>query len=200
MPPLKDWPNPLTTRSLVMLQIAAELVSGDDLTFMQAKVLLRGPGSKDWKLSLYAAGAFDSVDAVVNGDVHVSTINPSAGLMLAHRGMGPYDKPQPVRTVGVIPSLDQCVFACRSDTGLATFEDIAVRRFPLRVSLRGQREHCMNLILKDIAAAAGFSLDDLQDWGGGARYEGLLPWPESEKFRALLRGDIDAIFDEAAYV
>jgi TRAP-type uncharacterized transport system substrate-binding protein len=28
----------------------------------------------------------------------------------------------------------------------------------------------------------------------------MLPWPESEKFGALVRGDLHAIFDEAAYV
>jgi TRAP-type uncharacterized transport system substrate-binding protein len=183
-----------------MLQIAAELVSGEDLSLMQAKVLLQGPGSKDWNFSLYATSAFEGVDAVVNGDVQVATINPAAGLMLAHKGIGPFDKPQPVRAIAVIPTLDHYVFAVRPDTGLTTFEDIAKRRFPLRVSMRGQRDHCLNLILNDIAAAAGFSFEELRSWGGDPRYEALLPWPESEKFKALVRGDLDAIFDEAVYV
>jgi hypothetical protein len=120
--------------------------------------------------------------------------------MLAYKGMGPYDKPQPVRVIGVIPSLDQYVFAVRPETGLMTFEDIGRRRFPLKVSLRGQRSHCLNLVLNEIAAAAGFTLDDIRAWGGELRYEGILPWPHSDKFKALVRGDLHAVFDEAAYV
>jgi uncharacterized protein len=196
----KHWPNPVTTRSLVMLQIASELVSEGDMSVMQAKVLLKGQGAKDWKLSLHATGAFDGVVAVARGDTNVATINPSAGLMLAYRGIGPFDRPQPVRTIGVIPSVDQYVFAVRPETGLSHFEDIGNRRFPLKVSMRGQRDHCLNLILNDITKAAGFSLDDIRAWGGEPRHEAHLPWLDSDKFRALVNGGLDAIFDEAAYV
>jgi hypothetical protein len=120
--------------------------------------------------------------------------------MLAYKGMRPYDKPQPVRTIGVIPSLDQYVFAARPETGLMSFEDIGRKRYPLKVSMRAQRNHCLNLVIDDIAAAAGFTLDDVRAWGGDPRYEAILPWPHSEKFKALVRGELDAIFDEAAYV
>jgi TRAP-type uncharacterized transport system substrate-binding protein len=183
-----------------MLQIASELVSEGDFSSIQAKVLLTGQGAPDWKLSLYATGTFDGVDASVSGEANLATIYPSAGLMLAYKGIGPFDRPQPVRTIAVIPSLDQFVFAVRPETGLTTFEEIGARRFPLTVSLRGQRNHCLNLVINDIAAAAGFSLDDVRAWGGETRYEALVPWTDSEKFKALVRGDIDAIFDEAAYV
>jgi TRAP-type uncharacterized transport system substrate-binding protein len=196
----ENWANPITTRSLVMLQIASELVSGTDMSIMQAKVTLKAQGTDEWRLSLYATGAFDGVDAIVSGEANLATINPAVGLMLAYKGVGPYDKPQPVRVIGVIPSLDQYVFAVRPETPLTTFEDIGRKRFPLKVSLRGQRNHCLNLVLNDIVAAAGFTLDDLRSWGGDPRYEAILPWPESEKFKALVRGDLDAVFDEAAYV
>lgn len=196
----KNWPNPVTTRSLVMLQIASELVSEGDMSVMQAKVLLKASTSSEWTLSLNATGAFDGVESIVNGESHLATINPSAGLMLAYRGIGPFDKPQPVRTIGVIPSQDQCVFAVRPETGLSTFEEIGARRVPLTVSMRGQRSHCLNLVINDITAAAGFSLDDIRIWGGNPRYEASLPWLDSEKFKALVSGNLDAIFDEAAYV
>ena len=135
----KNWPNPVTTRSLVMLQIASELVSEGDMSVMQAKVLLKASTSSEWTLSLNATGAFDGVESIVNGESHLATINPSAGLMLAYRGIGPFDKPQPVRTIGVIPSQDQCVFAVRPETGLSTFEEIGARRVPLTVSMRADR-------------------------------------------------------------
>jgi hypothetical protein len=43
----EPWPNPITTRSLVMLQVAAELVSGTDMSIMQAKVMLKAQGTDD---------------------------------------------------------------------------------------------------------------------------------------------------------
>src|SRR5262249_54990621 len=63
-----------------------------------------------------------------------------------------------------------------------------------------QRDHWLHYALDDIAAAAGFALDDIVSWGGEIRREGLLPFPHGEKFAALRRGEIDAIFDEASNV
>ncbi len=193
-----SWANPVTTRSMVMLEIAAGLVSGDDVGVRQAKVLLREQGKKDWVLSLYGSGTMESIDAVMNHEADVAIANPSAALMLAHRGHAPYAKPLPVRTIAVIPSLDQMVFAVKSDTGIRTFEEIAAKKPSLRVGLRGDPRHGLNTIMDHITAAAGFSLNDLKAWGGEARHFGPLPWPGGEKFQALERGEINAIFDEAS--
>ena len=176
-----NFVNPVTTRSRVVLEIASELVAANE-TLRQAKVMLRAQGSPGWSRA------------------DLAIINPSAALTLAYRGTGQYAAPQPVRALAVIPSLDQYVFAVKSSTGLTTFEDIATRRAPLRVALRGQRDHCLHAMLDHIAAAAGFTLADLAAWGGEARREGPLPWPDGAKFQALARGEIDAIFDEAAPV
>ena len=81
---------------MVMLEIAAGLVSGPDVGVRQAKVLLREQGKKDWVLSLYGSGTMESIDAVVNRDADVAIANPSAALMLAHRRHAPYTKPLPV--------------------------------------------------------------------------------------------------------
>jgi TRAP-type uncharacterized transport system substrate-binding protein len=75
-----------------------------------------------------------------------------------------------------------------------------VKRPKIRLSLRGQKDHCLHPMLDHIAAAAGFSLDAMKKWGGDPRLEDMLPWPDSPKINALLRGDLDAIFDEAAPV
>jgi TRAP-type uncharacterized transport system substrate-binding protein len=54
-------------------------------------------------------------------------------------------------------------------------------------------------MLDDIAAAAGFSMADIVAWGGDVRKEDVLPpFPRREKFQKFARGEIDAIFDEAA--
>jgi TRAP-type uncharacterized transport system substrate-binding protein len=68
---------------------------------------------------------------------------------------------------------------------------------PLRIATRGQRDHCLHVMLEHIASAAGFSLDDFRAWGGETRPNGPLPMPGDAKFQALARGEIDAIFDEA---
>jgi TRAP-type uncharacterized transport system substrate-binding protein len=194
----EHWTHPITTRSLVVLQIACALVDGTDGTLQQAKVLLKEQGRGDWTLRLFGSNAFDGVDAVVNGEADLAIMNPAAGLMMAYRGIGPYSMPQPVRQIAVIPSGDQYAFAVRSETGLKTFEDIAQFRPRLVFALRSQRSHCMNVMLRDIFAAARFSLEDIQSWGGEVRYEGMIPFPDSPKFASVLKGETNALIDEAA--
>jgi hypothetical protein len=104
----------------------------------------------------------------------------------------------PVRAVGVIPSWDQFVFAVRPETGLTTFEEIASRKLPLRILMRRTPDHSLHHMFDDVAAAAGFSRHDIAARGGEVRKAGSVPWPHTDTFKALLRGEIDALFDEAA--
>jgi len=191
------WANPIVTRSRVVLEIAAELVADDEQPYTQAKVLLRKQGTQEWPLCLFGSSTYEGVDAVVRGEAALAMINPAASLTLAYRGTGPYATPQPVRAIAVIPSADQYVFAVKRETGLTTFEEIGTRRAPLRIATRGQRDHCLHVMLEHIAEAAGFSLDAFRGWGGETRPNGPLPMPGDAKFAALARGEIDAIFDEA---
>jgi TRAP-type uncharacterized transport system substrate-binding protein len=195
-----SWVKPMTTRSKVVLEIASELVE-HDVSVMQAKVLLKAQGAQaSWALSLFGSGTLEGIDAVVSRQADLAMVNPSTLLTLAYRGLGPYREPQPVRLIAVIPSLDQFVFAVHGATGLRTFEDIAERRVPLRISVRGIPDHGVNTMLNDIVAAAGFSLADLRSWGGELREEGWMPWPDGPKFKAVAKGEIDAVFDEASDV
>lgn len=191
------WGSPITTRSRVVLEIASELVTVHNRN-LQAKVLLREQGEREWAFSLFGSSMIDGVEAVVNGESVLAIINPSTALALAFRGLHPFNAPQPVSSIAVIPSLDQYVFAVRSDTGLQSFEEIGTKRYPLRLSVRGIPEHSLHFMLDHIMAAAGFSLRQLQDWGGVVRQEGSLPRKDSAKFAALVNGSIDAIFDEAS--
>lgn len=193
-----SWPLPATTRSRVMLEIASVLVADRSQPYLQAKILLREQGAPEWALCLFGSGGIEGIDAVLKREATVAIVNPATVLALAFRGMGPYAAPQPVRAIAVIPSPDRFVFAVRPDTGLETFEDIAVRRYPLKLAVRAETNHAMHCMLDDIAAAAGFTLADVESWGGEIRREGYLPIPGSAKFEALVRGEIDAIIDEAA--
>jgi TRAP-type uncharacterized transport system substrate-binding protein len=64
--------------------------------------------------------------------------------------------------------------------------------------MRGAPDHTLHHMFDDVAAAAGFSRDDIGNWGGEVRKTGSVPWPHTETFKALISGDVDAIFDEAA--
>jgi TRAP-type uncharacterized transport system substrate-binding protein len=189
--------RPDTTRSRIALEIAAELVAAPNQLYRQAKILLREQGDQAWPLCLFASSTNEGVDAVVKREVALAMINPAAALTLAYRGTGPYSAPQPVRTLAVVPSVDQYLFAVKRDTGIVTFEDIGRMRFPLKVSLRGQPDHCLHMMLDHIVAAAGFTLDDVKSWGGEVVQEGMLPHIGGVKFEKLARGEINAIFDEA---
>ena len=129
---------------------------------------------------------------------------PSQGrttrLFQRGRSHRPLTSPQPVRTIAVIPSLDQFVFAVRNETGLRTFEDIGTNRYPLKISVRGIADHGVNIMLNDIATAAGFTLAELKSWGGEVREEYAMPWPDGPKFQGVKQGTLDAIFDEASDV
>jgi hypothetical protein len=106
----------------------------------------------------------------------------------------------PVRAIGVIPSGDQFVFAVRPETGLSRFEDIAARKPKLRILMRATPDHSLHHMFDDVAGAAGFSRDDIARWGGEVRKTGSVPWVHTDTFKSLIGGDVDAIFDEAAYV
>jgi TRAP-type uncharacterized transport system substrate-binding protein len=188
------------TRSQLVLEIAAELVAGDDRSIRQAKVSLREDAGAGWALTLLGSSTTESVHEVVSGAVDLAMVNPCAALVMAYKGRPPFPAPQPVRQIAVIPSLDQMVFAVRGDLGLASFEDIGRKRLPLKVSMRGQRDHCIHDVMDEIMRAAGFSRTDVEGWGGEFRKEGAggPPRPGSPKLKAVLHGDIDAIFDEAS--
>jgi TRAP-type uncharacterized transport system substrate-binding protein len=162
--------------------------------------MLRVQGGPDWPVTLFGSSTIEGVEAVVKGEAHLAIINPASALALAVAGKGIFTAPQPVLPITVIPSYDNYVFAVKSELGLTRFEEIGEKRVPLRLSLRGQKDHWLHYMLDDIAAAAGFKIPDIVEWGGQVTREGLLPYPNGPKFEALRAGRIDAIFDEAANV
>jgi len=185
-----------TVRSGLMLEVAAELVGGYDWPMKQARINLREQGGESWGLSLFASDAPGTIDEVMRGEVQVGIVNPSAVLAMAYRGTGPFPEPLPVRAITVIPQFDQLGFAVARRTGLNSLRELAERRYPLRLSLRGQRDHSVHLVTNQVLAALGFSLDDITAWGGEVRYTSQLP-NGPDRLGAVERGEMDAIFDEA---
>jgi TRAP-type uncharacterized transport system substrate-binding protein len=189
--------HPHTTRSRLMLEVASELVSRKDWPYLQARVSLREQGSDAWPVTLFASDSPATIDEVVSGKVQVGIINPSMILKLAALGSAPFNNPLPLRSIAVLPASDQMVFAVTQKTGLNSMSDIRERRFPLKLSLRGQQDHSLHVIIKHVLDAVGFSLDDIVSWGGEVRYDDGMPYGPN-RIGAVERGEIDAIFDEGA--
>ena len=187
---------PVTVRSRLVLEVASELAGTQGWPYQQARISLREQGADGWPLAFFGSDSPTGIDEVARGQAQVAIVNPASVLTLAVRGSGPFKEPLPLRAIVVIPSGDQLAFAVTGATGLTSLADIRERRFPLKVSLRGQQDHSVHLVVKEVLSAAGFSLDDIVAWGGEVRYDPGLPGVPN-RIGAVERGEIHAIFDEA---
>ena len=185
-----------TIRSRLVLEIASEMVDQADWPNRQARVSLRPQGADHWAVNMIASDGPAAIDQVARAEMHLAISNPAMYLALAVRGTGPFKQPIPLRAITVIPSPDQLAFAVTEKTGLKSLREIRERRYPLRVSMRGQRDHALHPVVDEVLAAAGFSLDDIVSWGGQVRYDDGLPM-KGNRFGAMQRGEVDMIVDEA---
>lgn len=192
-----SWRGPAAIRSQLVLDMCAAMVAADGEPYREAEVSLQAQRGDRRSLNLSAASTVDCISKVVNGDLDLSFMNPSCALTVAHRGKGAYfTTPQPIRTIAVLPSLDQCLLAVRESAGITHIEDIARAKLPLRISLRGSATHWLHCMLEDVFRAAGFSTAELLSWGGALVKDGKIPAPGDKRFQMVARGDADAIFDE----
>jgi TRAP-type uncharacterized transport system substrate-binding protein len=190
------YARPVITRSRLILEAASELVAAEEWNRRQVRVSLREQGSVDWSLNFLASDTPDAIEAIAAGNADIAMINPAAPVTLALRGAGPFAEPIAVRAIAVVPSLDRAAFAVAGKTGLESIADIRERRFPLKLSLRGHLRHSVHFFLREVLAAAGFTLEDIARWGGKVRYDDRVA-NGPERMEALANGQIDAIFDEA---
>jgi TRAP-type uncharacterized transport system substrate-binding protein len=185
-----------TIRSHLVLEIASELVDRPEWPYRQARINLREQGGDTWPVCMFGSDGPAAIDEVARGELQVAIINPAGPLALALRGKGPFKSPIPLRAITVIPSPDQLAFAVTESTGLKSLQDIRDRRFPLRISIRGQMDHSLHLVVREVLSAAGFSLDDVISWGGQIRYDAGLP-NSPTRLGAVQQGEADMIIDEA---
>ncbi len=185
-----------TIRSRLVLEVASEMVDQADWPNRQARVSLRVQGTDHWPVNMIASDGPAAIDLVARGELQLAISNPSMFLSLAVRGTGPFAAPIPLRAITIIPSPDQLAFAVTEPTGVKSLREIRERRLPLRISLRGQRDHALHPVVKEVLATAGFSFDDVVSWGGQVRYDDGLP-VKGNRFGAMQRGEVDMIIDEA---
>jgi hypothetical protein len=185
-----------TIRSRLVLEIASEMVDQAEWPNRQARVSLRPQGADHWAVNMIASDGPAAIEQVARGEMQLAISNPAMYPALAVRATGVFKQPIPLRAITVIPSPDQLAFAVTEKTGLKSLHEIRERRFPLRVSMRGQRDHALHPVVDQVLAAMGFSLADIVSWGGQVRYDDGLPM-KSNRFGAMQRGEVDMIIDEA---
>jgi len=188
---------PVVQRSRMMLEVASELVASADWPDRQVEIHMRPQGAPNWGICIFASDAPNSVDAVARGEAQFAICNPGGVLAMALKGAGPWKEPVPVRAITVFPQFDQMGLAVSGACGITSLAELRDRRYPLRISLRGQRDHSTHLVTEEILRVMGFSLDDVTSWGGQLRYDEAVPRRGGGRLDLVERGEVDAIFDEA---
>lgn len=178
-----------------MLEMTYELIRDPKWRANQARISLRQAGGhKPWEFCFFGSDAPPAIEEVARGDVHMAIINPAEPLALAERGVGPFTEPIPLRIITIIPSWDQMVFAVDPRTGITSFDDIRELKFPLRYSMRARPDHSTRFMVRELFRAAGFTTEDVEQWGGGLRQQQGYPSDVGQ----VVRGEVDAVFDEGA--
>ena len=187
---------PAVMRSKLVLEAASQLVETSTWKYKQSIVTMRVQGDQSQAITILASDAPPALEEVASGNADIAIINPTGVLTEAYLGKGPFKNPMPFRVIAVMPSYDQLLFGVTKASGITSLRDIKEKKYPLKVSLRGQRDHSVHMVVDQVLAAAGFTLDDINSWGGKVRYDNGLP-DVSNRIGAIERGEIDAIFDEA---
>jgi len=133
--------------------------------------------------------------AVGRGELDIGTLNPSAFLTMAYRGTGPFPSPLPMRAIAIMPSFDLFGFALAARTGLTSLAQVREQKFPLRVSVRDDASHSPLFAVDEVLRAEGFSLADIEAWGGSIQLVEQTPG-HPDRIDGMRSGLIDAVFDE----
>jgi len=153
-------------------------------------------GQADFRPSLsLATGSAIMAHDVAAGRIDMAFVNPSALLTQAYRGVGLFEEALPVRIVASYPSWDRFAIVAHRRTGLKTVQDIKDSKYPLKISVREDPTHSTLVLIDQLFAAYGFSLDDLVAWGGELRTTGS-PRHEDKRMRPMRKGVLDALADE----
>jgi TRAP-type uncharacterized transport system substrate-binding protein len=93
-----------------------------------------------------------------------------------------------------MPSWDGMAFAVSEKTGVSSLAEVRDRKVPLTVSVRGNPAHATRYVVDEVLAAEGFSLKDIESWGGKLHY--VDSPSQAERLEGMADGSVDAVFDE----
>jgi len=126
---------------------------------------------------------------------HFSFCNPAGIGRMALLGRGFYKSKIPLKAIGVFPSWDRLVFAVHRDTGIHSLEEIKERKYPLIVSTRMLGKYRGTVLaVEEILKAYGFSLSDIERWGG--KILRVTNPGSPQRAEHITQGHANAVFDE----
>jgi TRAP-type uncharacterized transport system substrate-binding protein len=141
-----------------------------------------------------ATGSPILAHAVADGTLEMAMVNPSALLTQAYRGVGLFPQPLPLRVVASYPTWDWFAFVFNPRSEVKSLREVKERRYPLHVSVKEDVTHSTRVFIDQVLAFYGFSLAELESWGGKLNLTGSPT--DARRMDALARGELDAIFDE----
>jgi uncharacterized protein len=141
-----------------------------------------------------ATGLIGLARSVASGEIDAAFLNPSGLLNQPYRGVGIFTEPLDLRVLANYPSWDRFVCAIHPRTGIRSFAELRDRRYPLKVSVRQDRTHATRVLLDTALRASGFSLEDIESWGGQVSYATRPRTPE--RLEGMASGALDAVWDE----
>jgi hypothetical protein len=115
-------------------------------------------------------------------------------LTQAYRGVGLFDKPLDLRILASYPSMDRFVIGIKKSLGFKSLHDIKRAKYPLKISVREDPTHSTLVLIDQMLAFHGMSLDEITSWGGSLHKIG---GPGDKRRMAGIRdGSLDMILDE----
>jgi TRAP-type uncharacterized transport system substrate-binding protein len=188
--------DPMNLRSMLMLDVARELMVDEDWSSKAVSLAMSDPAEPDAPaVSLLGVNDPRAIAEVAAGRLAMATLNPVVMLNMARLGTGPFAEPLDLATLAVVPHHDQLAFAVADRLGFASLQEVADARYPLRVSVRGSLDEVTAQSIDVVLGVHGFTLADVVAWGGVVHRDQPMPNHPSRLGR-LESGEIDAVFEE----
>ncbi|WP_434035002.1 TAXI family TRAP transporter solute-binding subunit [Cupriavidus sp. a3] len=148
---------------------------------------------------------FEGPELVHRGVYHVGVSSPPWLVGMLAQNRLETGHPLDLVALAVLPHKDVSTMMVRRDLGIKRVEDILERKIPLRVGIAPRGfDHPGGWIIDKVLEEYGFSLADIESWGGKvidsdrAPIEALaVHVKEKSRVQKIRDGELDAIFDEA---
>lgn len=138
----------------------------------------------------------DGILLVGDGKAEVVFVNTPHLAAMAVAGRGLFDRPVPLRGIGVYPSEDWTVLAVDPKLGIRSFADLREKRYPLKIATGyTDGDNVLPVLLKELLERHGIPLEEFGRWGGQIIGSG----PSGAARQAYVEGKADAVFHESGY-
>ena len=185
-------------RAKILWELGLHIAGNPDTPYggNREMCIVVGSGSGEtFKPSLrLSTGSAVMAHAVARGEIQAAFVNPSAMLTQAYRGVGLFHQPLPLRIIGNYPSMDRFVIGIKKSLGFKSLADVKKARYPLRMSLREDPTHSTLVLVEQLLAFHGMSVNEIKSWGGSVHPIG---GPGDDwRIAGVRDGSLDAILDE----